>query len=125
MAIAKPPGKTLGLILLLTNMQYCLAAEPIGLPPPDEPLALLFYKMEVLNYCGLITDDVKQGFDLKRKATITSQSLSPEDELNARTTGWQFGLAEWQNRGLGGFKNWCATEGKKQLSYFRDNAPLP
>jgi hypothetical protein len=34
--------------------------------------------------------------------------------------GWKYGLAEWQNRGLGGFKNWCKTEGGEITAYFRN-----
>jgi hypothetical protein len=40
---------------------------------------------------------------------------------NARMEGWKYGLAEWQNRGLGGFKNWCNTEGKEIVEYFRSS----
>jgi hypothetical protein len=40
---------------------------------------------------------------------------------NARMEGWKFGLAEWQNRGLGGFRNWCKTEGTRIVEYFRNS----
>ncbi|MFA9419506.1 MAG: hypothetical protein ACERLB_05090, partial [Gammaproteobacteria bacterium] len=102
----------------------CLAAETIGLPPPEAPLPLLVYKMEVLNYCGMIDDEVSEGFQQRRDHIITSQNLSPENVQNARMEGWKFGLAEWQNRGLGGFKNWCKTDGKEIAEYFR-NSGIP
>ncbi len=112
--------KSFCLLFLFTYASHCLATESIGLPPPDEPLPLLVYKMEVLNYCGLIDDEISAGFKQQRDRIIVSQNLTPEDVQNARMEGWKFGLAEWQNRGLGGFKNWCKTEGKQIVDYFRD-----
>jgi hypothetical protein len=111
--------KTLSLLLLLAYTPLCLATEAIGLPPPDAPLSLLVYKMEVLNYCGLIDDEISQGFKQQRDHIIASQNLTPADVQNARMEGWKFGLAEWQNRGLGGFRNWCKTEGTRIVEYFR------
>ena len=116
--------KTFRLLLVLACGPPCLAAETIGLPPPEAPLPLLVYKMEVLNYCGLIDDEISAGFKRHRDHIILSQNLTPEDVQNARTEGWKFGLAEWQNRGLGGFKNWCKTDGKEIAEYFR-NSGIP
>jgi hypothetical protein len=112
--------KTFSLLLLLTYAQHCLATESIGLPPPEAPLSLLVYKMEVLNYCGLIDDEISAGFKQQRDHLIASQDLTPEDVQSARMQGWKFGLAEWQNRGLGGFRNWCQTEGRVIVEYFRN-----
>ena len=80
---------------------------------------MLVYKMEVLNYCGLIDDEISAEFKLQRDHMILSQNLTPEAVQNARMEGWKFGLAEWQNRGLGGFRNWCKTEGREIAGYFR------
>jgi hypothetical protein len=112
--------KTFFLLLLFTYAPHSQAVESIGLPPPDKPLPLLVYKMEVLNYCGLIDDEISEEFKQQRDHIISHQNLTPEDVQNARMEGWKFGLAEWQNRGLGGFKNWCKTEGKQIVDYFRN-----
>jgi len=116
--------KTFTLLLVLAGIPPSLSAESISLPPPEAPLSLLVYKMEVLNYCGLIDDEISQGFKQQRDHIIASQNLTPEDVQNARMEGWKFGLAEWQNRGLGGFRNWCKTEGKEIVDYFR-NTKIP
>ena len=116
--------KILSLLLVLIYTSFGLAAESIGLPPPEAPLSLLVYKMEILNYCGLIDDEVSEGFKQRRNHIITSQNLSPEAVQNARMEGWKFGLAEWQNRGLGGFRNWCKTEGEEIARYIR-NSRIP
>lgn len=75
--------------------------------------------MEILNYCGLIDDDVSAGFNHQRNNIIADLKLSEEQVQQARIEGWQAGLAEWQNRGLGGFKNWCRTDGMEAVEYFR------
>jgi hypothetical protein len=80
--------------------------------------------MEVLNYCGLIDDEISARFKRHRDHIISSQNLTPEEVQNARMEGWKFGLAEWQNRGLGGFRNWCKTDGKEIAGYFR-NSGIP
>jgi len=116
--------KTFTLLLVLAGIPPSLSAESISLPPPEAPLSLLVYKMEVLNYCGMIDDEVSEGFQQRRDHIITSQNLSPEDVQNARMEGWKFGLAEWQNRGLGGFRNWCKTDGKEIAEYLR-NSEIP
>lgn len=111
--------KILSLLLILAYVPLCRGTETIGLAPPEAPLSLLVYKMEVLNYCGLIDDEISKGFKQRRDLIILDQNLTPEDIQNARMEGWKFGLAEWQNRGLGGFKNWCKTEGMEIAAYFR------
>ena len=112
--------KIFSLFLVLAYAPLCPATETIGLAPPKAPLSLLVYKMEVLNYCGLIDDEVSEGFKRRRDHIILSHNLTPEEVQNARMEGWKYGLAEWQNRGLGGFKNWCKTEGEEITAYFRN-----
>lgn len=85
---------------------------------------MLVYKMEVLNHCGLIDDEISENFKQQRDIIIACQNLTPEDVQAARMEGWKFGLAEWQNRGLGGFRNWCKTEGEEIVEYFRNSGDL-
>ena len=112
--------KRFSLLLLLAHAPLCLATESIGLPPPQAPLSLLVYKMEVLTYCGMIDDEISEGFKQLRDQIIAQQNLTPEEVQAARMEGWKFGHAEWQNRGLGGFRNWCKTDGKEIAGYFRN-----
>ena len=71
--------KTFSLFLLLAYAPLSQATADIGLPKPDAPLSLLVYKMEVLNYCGLIDDGISREFNLQRGRLIKSQNLTPED----------------------------------------------
>jgi hypothetical protein len=114
--------KTISLLILLIYAPHSPATESIGLPPPEKPLSLLVYKMEVLNYCGLIDDGISKAFKQQRDHIIESQNLIDEDVQIARMEGWKFGLAEWQNRGLGGFRNWCETDGREIVEYFRNSS---
>ena len=111
--------KTFALLFIFAYASPGLANQNIGLAPPVAPLSLLVYKMEILNYCGLIDEGISEEFKQQREHIIANQNLTPEEVQNARMEGWKFGLAEWQNRGLGGFKNWCKTEGASIVEYFR------
>lgn len=110
---------SIGLLFALSCNPVSRAADSIGLPRPQAPLPLLVYKMEVLNYCGLIDDNISARFRYRRDQIIARHALTDEEVQKARTEGWQSGLAEWQNRGLGGFKNWCRTDGREIAEYFR------
>ena len=69
------------------------------------------YELEVCAYCGLVNDQVLLGYQNIRERLVTEHSLSRADIDMARAVGWQLAYAEWQNRGLGGFRGWCANEG--------------
>ena len=71
------------------------------------------YFFEVTLYCGLATDAVIRGYryledDFRRTHHLTSEEMDEQ-----RGKGWGLAHAEWQNRGLGGFRAWCATEGRE------------
>ena len=71
------------------------------------------YFFEVTLYCGLATDAVIRGYhyledDFRRTHQLTSEEMDKQ-----RGRGWSLANAEWQNRGLGGFRAWCVTEGRE------------
>ena len=63
----------------------------------------------------------------QRTARLVGHYLLDQETVNQlRGDAWQAAHAEWQNRGLGGFKNWCRTEGRaaaKQLEGTADPGP--
>lgn len=71
------------------------------------------YHFEVTIYCGLATDTVAQGYRHLEKEFTLEGNLTPDEIDQARGKGWQLAHAEWQNRGLGGFRAWCAGEGQE------------
>ena len=69
-------------------------------------LAKAFYDFEVAGYCGLVTDDVGNGFRREAKRLISRDAVDADTVTHLRGKAWQAAHAEWQNRGLGGFRNW-------------------
>jgi hypothetical protein len=91
----------------------------VGVPDDHDKFDTLvqaIYDLEVTGYCGLTTPAVGQGFARLAKELINNGRLSETDIDRARAQGWQNAHAEWQNRGLGGFRAWCANDGHTAAS---------
>ncbi len=91
---------------------------------PD--ISALYYDFEVAGYCGLVTNRVGLGFQRRSAELIAEHDLDQETVNRLRGEAWQAAHAEWQNRGLGGFRNWCRTEGRaaaEHISKMADSAP--
>ena len=71
------------------------------------------YFFEVTLYCGLATDAVIRGYHHLEDGFRRTHHLTSEEMDEQRGKGWNLAHAEWQNRGLGGFRAWCATEGRE------------
>ncbi len=87
----------------------------------DSDLIRLHYDLEIAAYCGLVTPKSQFGFHIALKEIVKRDKLSDKDIENARMQAWQAAHAEWQNRGLGGFRGWCkneATEASKMLESY-------
>ena len=83
------------------------------------------YELEVCAYCGLVNDHVLRGYQNIRERLVTEHSLSQADIDMARGLGWQLAYAEWQNRGLGGFRGWCVNEGIAAARSLASYAEIP
>ncbi len=83
-----------------------------------EELVSIYYKLEVINYCGLGSQRVVDGFKLKNDQILGQYKLNPKQVDSARAKAWKAGYSEWDNRGLGGFRRWCANEGASYVVYF-------
>jgi hypothetical protein len=86
-------------------------------------LSAVFYNFEVAGYCGLVSNAVGSGFRREAKMLIARDALDSETVTHLRGKAWQAAHAEWQNRGLGGFKNWCRTEGRAAADRFASPVP--
>jgi len=83
-----------------------------------EALNAAYYDFEVAGYCGLVSDAVGAGFR-RRVARILGDTRVDQSTLNQlRGDAWQAAHAEWQNRGLGGFRGWCRNEGRAAAEGF-------
>ena len=85
---------------------------------PHPELSTAFYDFEVASYCGLVTDAVGSGFRRETKRLISRDAVDSETVTHLRGKAWQAAHAEWQNRGLGGFRNWCRNEGLAAAARF-------
>ena len=68
------------------------------------------YQFEHLGYCGMADTDAQAALDRKVRQAMDA-GLSREDMEQARMKAWSDAYKEWLNRGLGGFRAWCADEG--------------
>ena len=92
---------------------------------PRAALARLYYKFEVAAYCGLVDNQVGEGYRRLTAAALARLDLDQPAVDRLRGKAWQAAHAEWQNRGLGGFRGWCRSEGETAASRFRDAAERP
>ena len=89
----------------------------------EDELFRLLYDFEVAGYCSLVDERVGRGFHTRLATLLAERSLA-DGELDAlRGRAWQAAHAEWQNRGLGGFRGWCHGEGRAAARRLGAHAP--
>ena len=92
-------------------------------PGPSTELEQLFYDRWVAGYCGLGGDEMQLAFE--RALADLRERRSPSDEALRGAENHALTLVEreWSNRGLGGFRVWCRTEGVAAAARIRRFAP--
>jgi hypothetical protein len=95
------------LVTLLWISAWRPAAADVGL----DALVELEYQREVLMYCGIGDPEAVQGFLLRQDELLRQFELNEEDHREAMSRARRLAHEEWQNRGLGGFRGWCRSEG--------------
>ena len=80
------------------------------------------YDLAVSSYCGLITPEVEAGYHREVTAVTTRAGLSEAEAKAERIAGWVDADREWANRGLGGYRGWCETEGLAAARHLRNIA---
>lgn len=113
-------GLPLLLLLLASAARSGPAAE---LPRPEElgPLARAQYDLLVVRQCGLLSAEVRRGFDLLEADLVRERGGGADAETleRARHAGLLAFDREWGNRGLGGTRPWCRADGKAAaLAFF-------
>lgn len=78
------------------------------------------YDAAVCEYCGLITPEVASGFHLLAADLIERDGLLSQEVREIRISAWTKADLEWSNRGVGGFRNWCRTDGASAAQRFVD-----
>ena len=103
-----------GVLLLLVAGSAAAALDA----PTREALRESYYEFEVAGYCGLVDDDVAAGFHRQVARILDGAEVARETLDELRGKAWQAANAEWQNRGLGGFRGWCRNEGRAAAERF-------
>jgi len=70
----------------------------------------LHYDYEVAAQCGLVSGAVERAFRAKRKTGDDSGAMSRDVLRSLRLNAYVAAAREYDNRGLGGHKQWCRTD---------------
>ncbi len=106
-----------------------LAALLLALPAAAEPdeydrarvqhpeLFKAYYDMNVLEYCGLLTNESARGFGMRRDDLVAAQSLSEEEVRRVRIAGAIAADVAYSAHGLAQVA-WCNGEGMEAYNRF-------
>lgn len=87
---------------------------------PDRLKALhdVYYNQRVLEYCGGDTAEVHDGYRRQVRYLLASADIDAATNRSAKISGWTDADYQYDDHGLGGFRHWCATDGKKAIEDF-------
>ena len=103
-----------------------VAVTELALPAvqaAERRLRDVVYDYAVTSYCGTLTPEVEAGFRVALSQLTEDRGLSPEEARAQRIEGWVAADMEWSNRGLGGYRAWCRSEGVDAARRFRAFVP--
>ena len=118
--------RALSLKLRALSLGLLLAVPIVGFSQKlhkFDNLAEVVYFFEMTIYCGLATAAVIKGYHRLENDFRQTHNLTSEEMDKQRGKGWNLAHAEWQNRGLGGFRAWCAGEGRETAKALSSFAP--
>lgn len=95
-----------------------LTGASVAGPKPETPLEQVFYDIGVIGYCGLSGEAVAEGFRREVTRIVERDAIDKKDYNAARSRAITLVELEWDNRGLGGFRGWCRTEGETAVRRF-------
>ena len=98
-----------------------LAARPLAADHEGEQarsLRQVVYDLGVTSYCNLLTPEVEAGYHREIALLTERAGLNEADAKALRIAGWVDADREWSNRGLGGFRAWCETDGLAAARHF-------
>ena len=107
-----------GIRLSLLVVGLHLAPVSSAGPMPKTDLERAFYDIGVIGYCGLFNDAVSAGFRREVKRIVERDAVDEQSLNAARSRAITMVELEWDNRGLGGFRGWCRSEGEDAVKRF-------
>lgn len=96
-------------------------------PRAEEPRTLrdVVYDYGVTSYCGLLTPQVEFGYHREITDLTARDGLDEAQAKALRIAGWVDADREWSNRGLGGSRAWCESDGVAAARHFLSIARAP
>jgi hypothetical protein len=104
-------------LLLLTTGDAVRAEEPVS---RGAALKQIAYMYGVIEYCGLNNDQVFDGYLRETRFLRRRDGITDPVARWLRIRGLTAADLEYGDRGLGGFRNWCRTEGLDAARHFLD-----
>jgi hypothetical protein len=77
-----------------------------------------YYDERVLEYCGGYTAEVHDGFLRRVRYLLASADIDAATNRSLEVSGWTDADYQYDDHGLGGFRHWCATDGKRAAEDF-------
>jgi len=77
-----------------------------------------YYGFGVADYCGLITWEVNDGYERQIRYLLLTADIDKETERWIRISGSVEADYQFDNHGLGGFRGWCARDGRRAQGEF-------
>jgi len=77
-----------------------------------------YYGMGVIDYCGLGSSEVNDGYNRRIRYLLLTADLDEESVRRIRIKGWIEADYQFGNHGLGGYRFWCARDGRGALKEF-------
>ena len=105
------PGTRLARLAVLSVCAHSLLFAADARADTPDPYYRLIYDYEVASFCGLVKLHVHEAFRAKRKAVEADSELSRDALTRIRVGAMADAEREYMNRGLGGHKPWCRSDG--------------
>jgi hypothetical protein len=110
-----------GLVLVGWLLAAAVGAAEAGSSEHDQQYAAwrdTYYGANVIEYCGLVSDEVKDGFHRKVRFLRAWSALPAAIEWRIRV--WAAARADYQylDHSLGGHRIWCETDGLSAVRSF-------
>jgi hypothetical protein len=108
----------LSVILVMTAMSWDSRSSLAESISRGAEIKQVVYMYSVTEYCGLNTREVYDGYRREMRH-LTRRGRLPESTVHwLRIHGMLAADLEYDDRGLGGFRKWCRTEGLDAARHF-------
>lgn len=97
-------------VRMLSAGLFLLAAP---LRAEADPYYNLVYDFEVASFCGLTDESLFAVYSVKRQNLEEVDSRTTEQLTRVRIKAMAAADLEFNNRGLGGHRQWCASDGRE------------